>query len=197
MRSHIHYHEEGFTLIELLIAMSMSVIILAAIFTFSIAQGQYLSTREQVTQMTQGVRAGMDMLTHELEIAGYNPTRAAFFGVTFNAAQLQLQADLNGDGDTNDANENIIYTYNAGSRQILRNTGDGNGNVPLADNMTAFTFQYLDANGNPTMVSANIRQLQITITARTAKPDQHYTSNGGYRTSTLTSFITPRNLAYQ
>ena len=57
-------------------------------------------------------------------------------------------------------------------------------------------MQYGDANGDPTTVSAHIRQLRITITARTAKPDLQSPTNGGYRTYTLRSVITPRNLAF-
>jgi type IV pilus assembly protein PilW len=187
-------HEDGFTLIELLIAMAMTGMILTAIFTFAIGQRHYLATQEQVNQMVQAARAAMDMLTHEIDIAGYNPTKAAFSGVTYDAAQLQLRADVNGDGAADDADENIIYTYDGSARRILRNTGDGN--EPLADHIQAFTFEYLDANGNPTIISANIRQLRMSITARTAKPDRNYATNGGYRTYTLTSLITPRNLAY-
>jgi type IV pilus assembly protein PilW len=187
-------HEDGFTLIELLIAMAMTGIILATIFTFAIVQRQYLSTQEQVNQMVQAARATMDMLTHEIDITGYNPAKAPFSGVIYDASQLQLQADLNGDGAADDADENIIYTYNASTRQILRNTGDGD--EPLADHIQAFTFAYLDANGTPTTTSAAIRQLQVTITTRTANPDRQYASNSGYRTYTLTSLITPRNLAY-
>ena len=40
---------------------------------------------------------------------------------------------------------------------------------------------------------ANIRQVQITITAKTAKPDPNYSANDGYRTYTLTSVVTLRN----
>jgi type IV pilus assembly protein PilW len=191
---HRQPHDGGFTVIELLIAMAMTAVVLAAVFTFSIAQGKFLSTREQVVQMTQSARAAMDLLSHEIEMAGYNPTKAVFAGVTYNPAQLQLQADLNGDGSPDDPNETIIYTYDVSTQQILRNTGDGN--EPVVANITNFTFQYFDADGNPTTVSANIRQLRIAITARTAKPDPHYPTNGGYRTSMVTSFITPRNLAY-
>jgi len=187
-------HDGGFTLIELLIAMAMTGIILAAIFTFSIVQRQYLSTQEQVSQMVQAARAAMDMLTHEIDIAGYNPTKAAFSGVTYHASQLQLKADVTGDGAADDPDENIIYAYEASTGQIMRNTGEGN--EPFVDNIQAFTCEYLDANGNPTTTSANIRQLRITITTRTAKPDRNYATNGGYRTYTLSSLITPRNLAY-
>ena len=194
MCPHRTAHEGGFTLIELLIAMAMTGIILTAIFTFAIGQRHYLTTQEQVNQMVQAARAAMDLMTHEIEIAGYNPTKAAFSGVTYHASQLQLRADVNGDGAADDADENIIYAYDASTRQIVRNTGDGN--EPFADHIQAFTFEYLDASGNPTTVSAQIRQLRITLTARTPKPDRQYATNGGYRTYTLTSLITPRNLAY-
>jgi type IV pilus assembly protein PilW len=172
--------ESGFTIIELLIAMAMTGMILAAIFTFAIVQRQSFAAQEQASQMVQAARAAMDLLTHDTNSAGYNPTNAAFSGVTYHASQLQLRADLDGDGSTDDPDENIIYTYDASARQILRNTGDGD--EPLASHITAFTCQYLDANGNTTTVSANIRQLRIAITARTAKPDLTYPTNGGYRT---------------
>jgi hypothetical protein len=55
------------------------------------------------------------------------------------------------------------------------------------------TFAYLDTTGQPTTVSSAIRQIQLTITARTAMPDPHYPSNNGYRTYSLTSVITLRN----
>jgi type IV pilus assembly protein PilW len=184
--------DAGFTVIELLIALAMTSLLLAAIFTFAIAQGHYLTTQEQVSQMVQTARAAMDVLTHDLDSAGYNPTGAAFVGVTFNASQLQLLADLSGDGDTADADETIVYTYDATAQQMVRNAG--NGNEALASQVSDFTFQYLDATGAATTVSANIRQVRITLTVRTAKPDLTYPTNGGYRTYTLSAGITPRNL---
>jgi len=41
----------------------------------------------------------------------------------------------------------------------------------------------------------NGSKVKITLTARTAGIDPNYPTNGGYRTYTLTSVITPRNLA--
>jgi hypothetical protein len=67
----------------------------------------------------------------------------------------------------------------------------------LSDHIQSFTWEYLDANGAPTTAAASIRQIRLAITTRTAKSDPLYQSNGGYRTYTLTSVITPRNLAYR
>jgi hypothetical protein len=87
-----------------------------------------------------------------------------------------------------------VYPY-----QIKRKTGNGNF-VSFAENIQSFTFVYLKADGVTEITTSaendDIRQIKITITARTAKPDPDYTANGGYRTYTLTSYITPRNLAF-
>jgi prepilin-type N-terminal cleavage/methylation domain-containing protein len=185
---------DGFTLVELLVSIAIFSVILGSIFSFSIAQRKYLSVQEQVSGMIQTARAAMDMISGELSVAGYSPSGAVFSGIPYNASQLQIYADLNGNGVVTDPNENIIYSYDANSKKILRNTGSGN--QPMAENVQGFTFDYLNAQGNPTTLTANIRQIRITITVRTSKPDPQYTSNSGYRSYTLTSLVTPRNLAY-
>ena len=51
----------------------------------------------------------------------------------------------------------------------------------------------LDGSGNVTAASGSVRQIRITITGRTAKPDPAYAANGGYRTYALTSIVALRN----
>jgi len=84
----------------------------------------------------------------------------------------------------------IIYTYDSANKQIDRNTGGGP--QPFAENIQAFTFQYYDKDLNTTTTAADIRQIDITITSRTSKPDPDY----GYRTYTLSSYVTPPNLGF-
>jgi type IV pilus assembly protein PilW len=187
--------EHGFTLIELLIATAISGIVIGAIFSFLIVQRKYFNLQEQVTEMTQNARAAMDMITSELTMAGYNPMRATFVGIPYDTSQLRINADLKGDGDLDDSNEIIVYAYNAAEKRVTRKTGNGSPQ-PLAENVLAFNFEYLDANGKTTTETADIRQVRITLTVRTSKPDPQYGENGGYRTYTLTSLVTPRNLAF-
>jgi hypothetical protein len=131
-------------------------------------------------------------------MAGYDPTGAVFDGIPYSATQLEILADLNGDGETDgtasndDANEEIIYTYDSTNKQIDRNTGGGA--QPFAENIQSFTFQYYDIGGIATTTAAAIRQIEITVTARTGQPDPDYSANGGYRTFTLRSYVTPPNL---
>ncbi len=181
---------KGFTLIELLIAMALALVIITALSSAFLSQRKTYSVQEQISEMTQNVRAAMDMMSREIKMAGFNPTGATFVAIPYNASQLQIRADLNGDGDTSDANEDI--TYDIANNQIRRNTGGGP--QPFAENIQSFTIQYLDVNGTATTTAADIRQVQITITARTAQPDPDYPTNSGYRTHTLTSYVTPPNL---
>ena len=187
------HKESGFTLVELLIAMAISGIVLGAAVNTFLAQRWSYALQEHVTAMTQGTRAALEMVTREVRMAGYNPARTSFDGITYDPTQVQIRADLNGDGDTADAHETIVYAYNPATQQLLRET-DGSSQ-PIADHIQAFAFDYVDGAGTSTTTTAHIRQIRITITARTATPDPRYAANGGYRTYRLTSLVTPTNLA--
>jgi hypothetical protein len=138
-------------------------------------------------------------------MAGYDPTGAGFDGITYDADQLEIKADMyetnntgNPDGDTDDSNEHIIYTMDSDYPfEIRRNTGGGRQEFAL--NIQSFIFEYLDSAGSSTTATADIRQIKITITARTSKADADYTDptyGDHYRRYTLTSVITPRNLDF-
>ncbi|MEW5948773.1 MAG: prepilin-type N-terminal cleavage/methylation domain-containing protein [Thermodesulfobacteriota bacterium] len=194
----------GFSLVELLIAIAISGIVLSAVSSLFIMQNKSYSVQEQVAEMQQNARAAMDIMTREIRTAGCDPTGSANAGIVSAASDsINFTQDItddagtgNPDGDTADANENITYSLytSSGIQKIGRDTGGGN--QPVAENIQALTFAYYDSAGNTTAVPADIRQIELTITARTANPDPDYTTNGGYRTCTLTSLITPRNLAY-
>ncbi len=187
--------ERGFSLIELLSSIAISGIILAAITATFISQSRSYDAQAQINGMQQGARAAMGMITREARMAGYNTNVAAVFdGITYNVNEIRIQANLNGDTNTDDANEDITYEYDTVNKLIERTTG-GNTEI-LVENIDEFTFSYLNETGGAATTSDDIRQIQITITAKTRKPDPGYAINGGYRTFTLTSLITPRNLAY-
>jgi type IV pilus assembly protein PilW len=198
--------QHGFTLPELFIAMAIGLIIAAAATSSFIVQRRSFSLQEEVGEMVQSARAAMDIMSREIRMAGYDPTEAGFDGVTPNYATVcgslqagpRLLADLRGanpddppDGAPDDGNEDITYCYDADNLQITRNTGGGN--QEFADNVQNVTFTYLDKDGNPTAVAADVKTVQLTITTRTSKPDPKYTDNDGYRTYTLTSTIAIRN----
>ena len=183
----------GMTLVEILIAMAIIGVIMGALTNTLVTQRKVYTLQENVSGMTQQVQTAMEIITREIRNTGTNTTGATFTPVTYNATQLELRTDRNGNGNTNDPDEHIIYAYDATTRRITRDAG--NGAQPLAENIQTFTFDYLDSANPPqaVTVSSAIRQIRVTVTARTATPDPTYTSNGGYRTYSLTSLIALRN----
>ncbi len=142
-------------------------------------------------------------------MAGYDPSglaNATIVSATSNSINFTLDiTDDAGTGpsdeDTSDSNENItysLYTPEDGIQKLGRKSKATAVNQPVAEHVQSLEFRYWDVNGaelsSPVAIPADIRRIQIQIKVRTTKPDSDYTPNGGYRTHTLTSFITPRNL---
>ena len=186
--------KDGFSLIELIVSIAISGIALVVITTTFVSQSQSYDIQEQLVEMQQHARAAMDIITREARMAGYSPTGASFDGVHYHSDKIHIRADLTGDGDQNDENEDIKYSYDAVNLRIERDAKLGI--QTFAENIQDFTMVYFNNNGNATTNSSDIRQIQITITARTAEIDRNYSFNGGYHTYKLTSLVTPRNLAY-
>ncbi|MDE0031896.1 MAG: prepilin-type N-terminal cleavage/methylation domain-containing protein [Deltaproteobacteria bacterium] len=182
----------GFTLIELLVVLAIQGILLAAVTTSFTGQLTAYDLQEQISAMQQNARAAMTMVIREARTAGYDPARAGFAGLTYDPARLVIAADRNGDGDLSDPNERVVYYHDSDGLTLRRDTGGGG--QPLAEDIQGFAVEYLDAAGNATTVAARIRQLRISVTARTSRRDPRYPRNGGYRTHALRSVVTPANL---
>ncbi len=192
-------NEQGFTMVELVVGLAISLILMGIAVKIFLVQQRAYNVQEQLSEMQQNIRAATDMIVRETKMAGYDPTDLGFIGIGNNssATSIQILADLDGNGLTTDPNEDITYSYDDVDLQIERN-GAGN---PIAENITGFTVLYFDATGPPdigTSTPADIRQIKISITGRTAKadPDLKRVDGVGYRYGTLTTFVTPENLDF-
>jgi type IV pilus assembly protein PilW len=195
--------QHGFTLIEMLIALAIGSLLLSSIYAFYINQKRVYDTREQVAEMQQNARTGLALMVREVRMAGYNPTGASGIGIiAATASTIRITMDLNGDGDTNDSDEDLTYSlYDSGADGDLDlgRQPAGGQNTPVAENIDSLSLLYTLADGSTTATPAHpgqIRLVHARLTARTAKPDAGRTANGGHRTYTLTSVITPRNVIY-
>lgn len=189
----LQQRNNGFTLIELLAAIFIAAILMAGLYSVFISQQEAFSAQERIAEMNQNIRAVMDLMTREIRLAGYKKAGATFTGIaTAQPTTIRVLADLDQNGDTLGTNEDITYSYDAGTMQIWRNAVD----YPIAENITNLAFVYTLADGTTTNSPADlagIRKVTLSITARTAYPDQ---ATGHYRTLTLMSDVTPRNLAF-
>jgi len=191
---------DGFTLIEMVVALGLSLVTVGAVYSLYVSELKAQYVREDRLEMQQQARVVMDVISRELLMAGYDPRGVNhdgdlsndFQGISYDPGRLIIKADLNGNGLIVDANESIIFVFDASTQTLRRNTGGGN--QPFGENIESFIVEYFDKGGNPTVDSVSIQQVKITVTARTENPDLNYAPNGGYRTVTLRSRLTPRNL---
>ena len=181
----------GFTLVELLIGIVVSLIILAGIYSVFQSQQVAFSNQEQINEMSQNIRAVLDLMAREVRLAGYKTSTAVFNGIaTAQPDTVRLLADINQDGSILGDTEDVTYSYDVSTLRICRN----GASLPIAENITSLTFAYTLADGTTTSSPGSldaIRKVNISITARTRYPDLN---TGQYRTITLSSDVTPRNL---
>lgn len=187
-------NNKGFTLIELLVAMAISGIVMAGVYSVFYTQQKSYVAQEQVVSMQQNLRAAMYYMQREIRMAGCDPTKGAGAGIQNMGwdygenryTSIRFTEDIRGssvgsnpDGDTNDPNEDITYSlYTAdGIQKLGRKSTSTANNQPVAENIDALDFVYLDANGTPTATLASIRSVQITLVARTGRVDPGYTNN--------------------
>lgn len=123
--------KNGFTLIELLISMAIASIVMAAIVATYSIQVRGKNTQEALTHMNQTARAALEVMSHEIRMAGCDPEETGETGILkATDSELIFSMDIQNDdcenlsdGDVCDGNEVIRY-------KLTNDTdagGDGNG----------------------------------------------------------------------
>ena len=171
---------QGFTLVELIIALAVSLLALAAIYSTFLAQHRSYQVQSETADMQQNIRAAVYYMQREIRMAGSNPKNASpAFGITLaSPSKITFTEDVRGtagppvvlypDGDVNDPDENITYELSGTDLVRTDNTvAPPNNTQTVAQNISALNFVYLDANRAPTATLSNIRYVQITIVAQT------------------------------
>ncbi|MDY6970769.1 MAG: prepilin-type N-terminal cleavage/methylation domain-containing protein [Thermodesulfobacteriota bacterium] len=162
----------GLTLVELLIAMAISGMVMAGIYTIYNSQVTSYTVQKQTTDMQQNLRATMYYMQNEIRAAGYDPGNAGAAGIT-NAisASLRFTANCQGgdtDGEDNDGDglidepdeaqfgdddladpgedvEYVLFDFGGDGDTDLGRTDFNSGAVPnlVAENIDALDFVYL------------------------------------------------------
>ena len=202
MRQQLYKTNGGFTLTEMMVAITIGMIVIASVTGTFTAQTRQNNAEEQISQLHQNVRGAVDLISRDLMQAGYKAPGGSVTGVTYSSStptSLTIQADLDANGTIDNTSnvtlEYINYGFDSTNHQITRKLGSSGTANLVADNITAFTVVYYDANGATTASSSLVRKVTISITGQTAKVDPSYSSNGGYRIYQLSADITPPNLA--
>ncbi|MEA1867990.1 MAG: PilW family protein [Thermodesulfobacteriota bacterium] len=200
----------GFTLVELLIAMAITGIVSAAIFSTFLSQQKSYLIQEQVAEMQQNLRAAMNMMVRDIRMAGYDPDRtslAGFVGATGNSTSYIIS-----DNGTLKTITYSLYDSSADGDTDIGRKIDPGYNQPIAENIENMEFYYTLEDATQILTPAdpnNIRNVQITILARTERTDSKFNNtkqymtpsganwgpyNDGFRRSLLSTTVKCRNM---
>ena len=101
--------------------------------------------------LRQQMAHAFDLLTREASLANNVDTSTS--------SQVQFDADLNGDGTTEN---DILYQVSGTSLQRVYSSGP---TLTLVTGLTTLTpFTYLDSSGNATNTAANVRVIEVALT---------------------------------
>jgi type IV pilus assembly protein PilW len=192
---------KGFTLVEILVSLAVSGLVLTGIYSTYQSQQQSYILQEEMAKMQQNLRAAMFLMTRELRMAGFDPTGGANAGIVageWSASSLRFTKDDNSDGDVADPGEDVAYyLYPSGGIQKLGRKPPGTAPVqPVAENIEALWFVYLDENNAVTASLADIRSVEITLVARIGRITKDYTNSIPYTNKLGTKTFGPYNDGY-
>lgn len=217
--------QAGFSLVELMMALMLSSVLIVSMYSTFVQQQRTTTRQEHTTEANQIARLSMDAMLTELRGAGFDPDGSAGAGIVeAKSTRMRFTRDLNCNGTLADVNgavasqgerdrsdEDVAYVFDAQAQVLGRivhaNGAPTGGRQPVASNILNVDFCYFLHNSlnvcvpNPTTLS-DIRAVQVTMTARAAAPDPHYTDPQvppnsplkHYHKATQTSLLRLRNL---
>lgn len=183
--------QAGFTVIELLVSLLLLSVSMAALIMFFSAQTNAfrMENARRAAQMT--ARGAMTFIVRQLENVGRNPnpifTTAAPAIQAAEASTLHYLANLStdwDDTDTDDAWEDVMFTYDAALQAVVFD--DGVNVYALTDDSATpksyvpsggLVFLYFDKDGNvvapggSAAARASIRRIKVSLTVNGVVPD--------------------------
>ncbi|MCI5165793.1 MAG: prepilin-type N-terminal cleavage/methylation domain-containing protein [Candidatus Electrothrix sp. GM3_4] len=133
----------GFTLIELMVALAIGSVIIIGIYSTYTGQQRISQTQDQVVEIQQNLRAGLDMMSRELRMAGFDPDGTEDVGFT-EATETSVAFTMRVDGDGRD-------NYISGDRDELDEYTDAAdaGEETITQIRYSFQDAYDDGARNP------------------------------------------------
>jgi len=207
----IFLNSKGFTIAEVLLAALFGLIVMAALYGFFREQLFNLVSQETKTVTLEEARGALNLMAREIRNAGawgtgVAPTECSRI-VTATATVIQVQADLNADGDCDGATnpdetgENVTYAFVSTPNpsgdpcpgaSITRNEDCLAANViiPSGNFLTYYIAGSTTPLGFPISDLTTIKRVKITFAIEKTNPNPKV---GGTISSTLSSSAIFRN----
>lgn len=160
--SNANFGDRGFSVAEFLVAFALLSVMLAVMVKLFGLINQSYTTQNVAANVQQVVRNGIDIMTQNIRMAGFNPLKLSDVGIKsdFSQNNIHFSYDLDSDG-TVMSDEDIRFFH---EDQKLKKQKRGGNRITLIDNVTNLKFFYLDANDQTTENQADIKTVVISLT---------------------------------
>ena len=198
--------QSGFNIIEVMVAVAISSVLITAVYQTFHSQQRSYTMQNEAAAMEQNLRGSLYLLTKELRSAGYNPQQTPtdssvpttnfrfvtsfpapnnLFTVDYTTAHSLVAFTLDSDGNGTIAsapnnNEQIAYRFNNAQKTLERFNDITHQWEIASSNIDAVYFTYFDQSKNITTNPTTIEYVEISLLARTGKPDSKYTNTPVY-----------------
>lgn len=186
----------GFTLIELMIALFIGLFLVAGVITLVDFSTRSYRAQERVADIQQDARAALEIMTRDIRMAGFSPTRflpdasepPSFITANGNTLRIVADLDLN---ETIDVGTQEDITYTVSDHVLTRTTQTATGSIttPLIGNVDRMDISYLDNEGNP-VAAGGENTSAVRIDLRCYGRD----ASGGEFQRNLSTTVAVRNL---
>jgi type IV pilus assembly protein PilW len=212
----------GFTLIELVVAMAIGLVVLWAILQVFMNQNRTHAVQQEVAYAQQNVRAAVDLMAREIRGAGYDPAQSGLVPIpAASASSIQVRSDLDGDGNTTSAGEDVTYSEvvddNDAARRCLARSVSAGAPTRIVYNVVPNSLQFNygfedggtgipdETDMDATNDLGEVRWVGIQFQVHTANEDPGHTSGhdlnpaaaGTCRVRTLATRVRIRNVGFQ
>ena len=182
----------GFSLFEVLVSLTIMLLVISGIIRLFTSLNRTYTGQNVAAGVQQVTRAGIDIMTRNIRMAGMNPLNLEPIGIveaSSNKIRFKLDLDESGAIEAGAAiREDIAYLLNAKGQLIQQYDGNNRSNRSLLDNVSELRFEYLDADDQETNDLNAIRTVDITLTV------QESSGMGQFMSRTYSTRVICRNL---
>ena len=159
---------DGFTVTELVLALAMMMMVMAAMFSLLISLNRTYTTQNVTAGVQQVTRAGINIMTRDIRMAGLNPLKINQIGILeASVDKIRFQHDTNGNGTIeSDQDEDIAYLLNGNHQLIRQKDGNSRSNKSLINHVEDLTFRYVDRKDEETSILEDIQSVEISLMVR-------------------------------